>query len=203
MSPNDREDSTMTQPTYPPPPPHSSPPPGVAPTRAKRWPWIVGVVVAFILGIAVGAASADNMDDATTASDRSTGTPTGPVPEDPEPVIEETATPEPDVEFQFSCDYVLGDFTENPDSGYRFIADANLNNVGNVGAVTKVTATWYLSGGDKVTKSKTVKIAYGVADKRIGFSVPATQDEIDRHQSATGETCKIGATVTDTYGAAH
>lgn len=43
----------MTQP-YPPQPPQWAPPAvQIPPKKQRKWPWIVGIVVAFLFGIAV------------------------------------------------------------------------------------------------------------------------------------------------------
>ena len=132
-----------------------------------------------------------NDDEATENTDANTSPSPTPEPE-----------PSPDGTYTSSCDYVLGDFTEGSDTGFRFIADAQLENTGNVGTVTRVVAEWYLSGGDSVKETKTVKMKSG-ASKRVGMTVPATSDQIDRHQALgfDAETCKVTATMVKTFGA--
>lgn len=194
------------QPHPPQPEPGPSPSVGLRRSRRRTAAWVAAVVVAFMLGIVVGGAAVGTAPaerssaagDLTSAIDTTEGLPdvVETTSEEPLPAI-----PEPDNEFSFTCDYVLGDFTENSKSGYRFLADAELDNTGNIGTVTKITATWYLGGGDKIVKSKTVKVPTGAAGQRVGFTVPATQDQIDRHQSLDGDnTCKVEATLTDTFG---
>jgi hypothetical protein len=119
-----------------------------------------------------------------------------------EPTEEPAAQPNPEGSIEGSCDYVLGDFTET-ESGYRFVADATLINEGNVGIEVKAIAVWFLSGGDKVKATKSLRVPYGKS-KRTGFSVIATQDQIDLHQSLgfDTETCKLNAQITDTFGKA-
>jgi len=107
--------------------------------------------------------------------------------------------PAPDGTFTSSCTYVLGDFTQTKD-GYRFLADAQLENTGNIGTVDKVTATWLLAGGEKITKHKTVRVKPGKS-KQVGLSRVASIDEIDRHQAMNaGEKCSVDVTMIDTFG---
>lgn len=63
--------------------------PGSSTRRARRWPWIVGVVVAFVAG--VGAGSIGQGDDVGSAAATSSA------PSEEEPV-EETTEPEPEPE---------------------------------------------------------------------------------------------------------
>src|SRR5699024_364111 len=101
--------------------------------------------------------------------------------------------------FTSSCTYVLGDFTQTKD-GYRFLADAQLENTGNIGTVDKVTATWLLAGGEKITKHKTVRVKPGKS-KHVGLSRVASHDEIDRHQDMNaGQKCSVDVTMIDTFG---
>ena len=53
--------------------------------------------------------------------------------------------PKPDAKYSHSCDYLLGNFQDYSPQGFRFIAEARLNNTGNVGVVVKVTASWTTS----------------------------------------------------------
>lgn len=101
---------------------------------------------------------------------------------------------EPDVDLSSSCDYVLGDFTTDPDTGYRFIADAVLTNNGVQDERVELIAVWHLAGGDSVKKVKEVSVPAGKS-VREGFSVPASSDQIDRHQSATGTTCEVDGSI--------
>jgi hypothetical protein len=49
-----------------------------------------------------------------------------------------------------------------------------------------------------------LRVPYG-GSKRTGFSVVATSDQIDLHQSLgfETETCKLNARTTDTFGKVH
>lgn len=112
----------------------------------------------------------------------------------------ETVAPDPDGTFTSSCSYVLGDQTESK-SGYRFLADAELENTGNIGIVTKVTAKWLLAGGDHVSEHKKVRLKPGKSE-RAGFVHVATGDEIDRHQSldVSADNCSVDTEIVDTFG---
>lgn len=118
-----------------------------------------------------------------------------------EEVTAPAADPSPDGTFEDSCDYVLGDFTSNTTHGFRFIADATLTNTGNIGTIDVVKAVWFQGGGAKVVKTKTVKLPKG-ATRRVGFSVPVSQDQIDLIQSLNGDDCKVTVTMVDTFGEA-
>jgi hypothetical protein len=183
------------------PPPGAQPPPPPAqppkkPTR-RTW-WIAGG--AFILGLVVGM-SVESDDQPTQQSPVAQESPVEVEPTmepEPEPTLEEE--PEPDADYTSSCDYLLGDFSESG-SGYRFVADARLKNVGNIGVEVKVVATWDLAGGQRVKAVKTVQLPEGKS-KRVGFVEVATQDQIDAHQSLgfEQENCRVRATLTDTLG---
>lgn len=164
---------------------------------------MLAVFLAFLVGGGAGfgvGAAAFLKEDAPPSSDEAVGLNEEPISEDPEPTFEEPPPePDPDVEYESSCDYVLGDFSENSESGFRFIADAVLHNIGNIGTVNEVKVSWYLSGGDKITETKKVKVKAG-ADRRVGMSVPASQDEIDRHQSVSTESCEVTVTTVDVFG---
>lgn len=107
------------------------------------------------------------------------------------------AAPNADGEFSSTCDYVLGDFTESA-SGFRFVADAELQNTGNIGIVVRVMATWKQAGGVPIKVVKTAKVPVN-RSKHVGITRVASQDEIDLHQ-ATDQGCKVKATIVDTFG---
>jgi hypothetical protein len=115
------------------------------------------------------------------------------------------AAPHPKASYTHNCDYQLGNFTTGGPGGMRFTADSTVHNTGNVGAVIKLTGTWFLSGGRKVTHAKLVRVARGKS-ARVGFWVPATQDQISSYQSVDegsnydGSACKVTASITDTFG---
>jgi len=115
-------------------------------------------------------------------------------PEEDEPAAAEA--PDPDGTYEGTCDYLLGD---GGAEGYRFIADAKMVNTGNIGTVNDIKAVWYLGGGGKIVKEKTVRTNANTT-KRVGFDFPASSDDIDRHQSVEGD-CKVVVTIVDTFGA--
>src|SRR5699024_4225473 len=141
------------------------------------------------------AEQADSADEASSADDASaaSASPT-------DPPTEEYVAPQPDGTYTSSCDYLLGDFTES-ESGFRFVADAQLRNTGNIGTITKVTVKWFLAGGDKIKEQKKVRMKPGTS-RRVGFKHIATADEIDRHQALgySGKTCVVKAALVDTFG---
>lgn len=109
-------------------------------------------------------------------------------------------TPNPDAKYGQSCDYVLGDFTDYTATGFRFIADANITNTGNVGVVVSVRASWTQVGTKPVTMTKTIKVPTG-AKRRVAFTKQVGQNEIDLIQSADyNHQCKVVASITDTFG---
>lgn len=148
---------------------------------------------------ALTACAADSAAPEPTSETSATETPS---PTDFTPSITPDAAPEPQPSgtFRHSCDYVLGDGSNYTSTGYRFVADVNLQNTGNVGTVNQVTATWFLAGGGKVTETKSVRIPTGQRT-RVGFTKPVGGDEIDLHQSLTvGRTCHVKVGITDTFG---
>lgn len=75
----------MNEPTAPPLPPQ--------PRKSRRWPWIVGMLATFVLGLGLGSVAGDSEDDpvASPAVDATTES-------EPEAAVEEEAEPEPDPE---------------------------------------------------------------------------------------------------------
>jgi hypothetical protein len=203
----------------PPPAPASTPPqpPGRRAPAWKvlafgRWGFLtIGLVVGILLGIAGSsqeepspgpvAVGEGEADPAEPTESPAAPTPS-PTPPSPSPTPPAVVLPDPAVDFSFACDYVLGDFTENPRTGYRFIASAELTNTGNVGAVVKVVASWKQLGTDAVKAEKTVRIPYE-GTMTVDFTKPVGSNEIDLHQSASdlGEPCTVDGTITDTFGA--
>ena len=115
----------------------------------------------------------------------------------PEP--EKAALPDPQGSFDGKCDYLLGDFTEGP-GGYKLVAGGTVENTGNVGILAVVKASWTMLGGEPVTAQRKVKLPRG-GTKDVQITSPATQGQIDQHQSAEGK-CKADVTIVDTYGKA-
>lgn len=159
----------------------------------------VVVAIAAIFALGACSAGAENVDSPDqTARDAATAASDEPTSD--EPATDDYIAPKPDGTYTVSCDYLLGDFTESA-TGFRFVADARLRNTGNVGTVTKVTARWFLAGGDEITDQKTVRMKPGTT-RRVGFVHVATNDQIDLHQALgySGKTCTVKATIVDTLG---
>lgn len=113
-----------------------------------------------------------------------------------------TLAPDPEGTFESNCTYQLGDFSNYTPRGYRFTADARMHNTGNIGTVNKITVVWHLSGGGKVTKAKTAKVAAGT-NKLVSISVPTDSNKIDAYQdldNSIGNACKVTVAMVDTFG---
>jgi hypothetical protein len=116
----------------------------------------------------------------------------------PEPPAEPPVEPDPDADYTSVCDYLLGDFSDNTRTGYRFVADADITNTGNIGIVVRVNVSWRQIGTNPVKASKTAKIKVG-SSKTVHITEPATGDEILAHQSADSR-CKVAVLIVDTFG---
>ena len=149
----------------------------------------------FVVGCAGSAQDSSKDETREPASDPSAASAT---PSDPP--TDDYVAPKPDGTYTSSCDYILGDFTES-ETGLRFVADARLRNNGNVGTVTRVTARWFLAGGEEIKDQRSVRVAPGRA-RRVGFVEVATQDQIDLHQALgySQKTCTVKAAIVDTFG---
>lgn len=163
-----------------------------------------------MIGLLAGCAATES---GTKAKDKSAGGTSAPafdednMPSDPPTETEAPPPPpeaDPEVKFSHSCEYILGDFTEYSSTGYRFVADANLKNTGNVGVVSRVHATWFQAGGGKVEMTKFgVRIPYN-GNKRVGFLKQVGENEIDLIQAMNyDDQCKVDVVMVDTYGEAH
>lgn len=117
-----------------------------------------------------------------------------------EPVSEPPPAPEPDGTYSLNCDMLLGDFTENPETGYRFVAGGKVKNTGNIGTVVEVEAEWEVLGSEPVVETRRVRLPIGQT-RNVDITVPATDDQIDAHQSADSR-CQIDGTMIDTFGRA-
>ncbi len=105
--------------------------------------------------------------------------------------------PNPDGTFSSSCDYLLGDFG---DGDYRFVASAKMKNTGNIGIVVKAVAKWEQIGGGPIKDDTEVRVKTR-SSRTVHFDVPATSDQIDRHQSLNGfNNCSVKLTIVDTFG---
>lgn len=162
---------------------------------------ILGAFVLVSIGVAIGGGSSSTSNGngkeiakaTVTSSATSTSTPE-PDPTEP-PKIH--AVPDPKGSYNLNCDYVLGDFSESA-QGYRFVAGGRLRNTGNIGIVARVKVSWEQLGQPPVTSIKTVSIRRGHS-KRVSFSLPATSDQIDLHQSADGN-CSTKVKIIDQFG---
>lgn len=162
-------------------------------------PYKLTAIALIALTWLAGCSSAGQQDDHDSSWSSATNSADDSTEPQSEPESEAPPAPAPDGTFTSSCTYVLGDFTQTKD-GYRFLAEAQLDNTGNIGTIDKVTATWLLAGGGKITKHKTVRIKPGKS-KHVGLSRVASHDEIDRHQDMdAGEKCSVDITMVDTFG---
>ena len=132
--------------------------------------------------------------------------PPSPVTTTPSPSPPDTFSPpapeaSPNAEYSKSCDYILGDFSEHTNTGFRFVAGAEITNSGNIGVVVEVVATFKQLGSDPIRLKKTAKIPTG-ATKQVGFTDKVGQQEINLIQAAQdqGSICNVKATIVDTYG---
>lgn len=111
------------------------------------------------------------------------------------------ASPDPNVRYDRSCDYLLGDISG---AGYRFIARATLHNTGNVGVRVFVGASWVQVGSADVKRARTVRVPWH-SSRVVNFTVPVSQGQIDQLQAGldAGPVCKVKALIADTFGAVH
>lgn len=144
-----------------------------------------------VLAIAAGCAQEQTDEPAGRAAERPREAAADPA--------EGAATPEPDAKYDSRCNYILGDFTESA-SGYRFVADAQIRNTGNIGIIARATAIWDQIGTDAVKATKTIRVPTGKT-RKVQFTVVAAQSQIDLHQSAEAE-CRVRVSIVDTFGEA-
>jgi hypothetical protein len=108
----------------------------------------------------------------------------------------DSALEEPEIDDSLTCDYLLGDSLDDDD--YRFVAGGTVSNDGGKGAVVRVRASWKLLGEKPVKVSRQFRVK-ALQEREWQVKVPATQDQIDAHQSAEGE-CDTSAKLIDTVG---
>jgi len=108
------------------------------------------------------------------------------------------ALPDPDGSYELTCDYLLGDFTEGSDAGYKFVAGRTIENTGNVGIVARLRVRWQQLGTEPVLEERTLRVKVG-RTKRVDITRLATSGEIDAHQSANGD-CSSAVKIVDTFG---
>lgn len=157
---------------------------------------LLAMLLALALAMAtMGQESCDTGESETADTDTTEATePTGDGEE------EEPATPDPEADVESSCDYLLSFSDDYSTSAHKFVAGATITNTGNIGVVVRLKATWTLLGGEPVTAEKTARIKRG-GEREIQISKPATDNQIDAHQSANGK-CKAKGTIIDTFGRA-
>lgn len=160
------------------------------------WALILSAIVLLSIGSAM--AGGDEGQEAAEPAETVTVTETVTASEeDVDPPSEPARAAQPDGEFTSQCDYLLGDFSES-ESGYRFVAGADMENTGNIGLRVQVAASWTLLGADPVTESREVELEVGQSES-VQMTVLATQDQIDAHQSANGD-CSVDVSITETFG---
>lgn len=123
----------------------------------------------------------------------------GSTPDAPAPAPAPTASP--DARYTSSCDYVLGDFTENTSHGFRFIGRASMHNTGNIGVVVVVKASWVQVGTHNVVRTKRVRLPRG-GRKVVNFTVPVSSNQLDAIQAGqdAGSICHVKSTIVNEFG---
>lgn len=106
--------------------------------------------------------------------------------------------PRPDGRFDITCDYLLGDFTEGTEAGYKFVAGGSVRNTGNIGIVVRVRVRWQQLGTNPILEERTIRLRPG-RQKRLNITRLASQNEIDAHQSANAD-CAAAVKIVDTFG---
>jgi hypothetical protein len=156
----------------------------------------VSGVLGLVIGGAIGGADTSADPNPTTSGSAS------PLFNSPSPSADAPPVADPSGTYSHSCDYVLGDFSDNTASGFRFVAQAVIHNTGNIGTVDTVTARWFQAGTSPVVASKTVQVKAG-ASKRVGLTEEVSQDQIDLIQSLGYDSnCVVKVTIGDTFGEA-
>lgn len=104
----------------------------------------------------------------------------------PPPAPSKTPKPEFDVTYTSTCMddfpqvFVTGDYSDNTRTGYRFIADVTVYNDGDIRARPFVTVSWLLVGGERVTMERMMRDLPPGQHRRVGFTKPATFDQVSR-----------------------
>jgi hypothetical protein len=158
----------------------------------------LGTAIGGVLGLVIGGAIG--------GADSTTSTPPGNASHvfspSNSPSTDAPPSANPAGTYSHSCDYVLGDFSENTASGFRFVAQAVIHNTGNIGTVDLVTARWFQAGTSPVVATKTVQVKAG-ASKRVGLTEQVSQNEIDLIQSLGYDSnCAVKVSIGDTFGEA-
>jgi hypothetical protein len=161
-----------------------------------------------VIGLLLGGAAGAGVSESTTGEGSGASAPSelvateqqeesSPEPEPTLPALE----PNPDGTFGSSCDYILGDFSENTSTGFRFVAGADIENTGNVGIVVDVKATFKQLGGKPIELKKTEKVDFGES-KSVQMTKEVGSNEIDLIQAAqdSGDICTVDVEIVDSYG---
>lgn len=166
---------------------------------SEKTPWYkrtwVLLLVTFTVGIGLGGAGSSSEDDdgrtvtetvaAAAAPDEPTET------SEPEPAPEPQPEPEPtakaSLSYEETCDYLL---TFKNDEAGRFVASLTVTNEGEAPGRVKATASFKQLGGSPVTQTKSFSVPAG-GEREIQFSISATSEEIDAHQSAGDPSCDV------------
>lgn len=195
------------EPTAPPSPPPASPGPETVtqPEQGNsRKQTLLGLVTIGVVALLIFAGCMAILGDDDEPADAG-GTPaaTTSSPDSPEPKTTTTppVMPDPSAKYSSSCDYLLGDFTSNTKTGYRFVAGARVKNDGNIGIVLEMRSKWFRLGAKPITDVKEFKLNIGQA-RRVDVSVPVGQDDIDMHQALgfDEKTCTVRVGIVDTFG---
>lgn len=153
---------------------------------------IVGITLLFAWAtMGADSCSTESGDSADVADSATDGGANEEIPSAP-------AKPEPDGQYNLTCDYLLGDFTEGTDAGFKFVAGGTVKNTGNIGIVARARARWQQLGSAPLLEERTLRVAVG-RTKRVAITRLGTQSEIDAHQSANGD-CSTSVKIVDTFG---
>jgi hypothetical protein len=127
-----------------------------------------------------------------------------PSPAETESPTPEFLLPDPKAEYSRSCDYVLGDFSENTSTGFRFIAGSDIDNTGNVGIEVELKATFKQLGSDPIVITKKGKVPWNES-RSLNVTKPVSQDQIDLIQAAqdAGDICSVEVSINSTFGDPH
>jgi hypothetical protein len=161
----------------------------------------LGTAIGGVLGLVIGgmAGGADTTASPNPTASASSG---GASHVFDSPSADAPPSANPAGTYSHSCDYILGDFSDNTSSGFRFVAQAVIHNTGNIGTVDLVTARWFQAGTAPVVATKTVQVKAG-ASKRVGLTEQVTSDQIDLIQSlGYGDNCTVKVSIGDTFGEA-
>lgn len=161
--------------------------------RFLKW-----ILAGFVLLVVIGIATSSGSDTPTDQADKPTGDDVTTAADDT-PTPEATVAADPDGESDLQCAYSLGELDiDNPN--YTFIGGGAIRNTGNIGTEVRVRITWDQLGADPIRFTKTYRLK-PAASRNVKATVPATQSQIDLHQSADGD-CKATAKITGTFGSA-